>query len=298
MISSKTLKDIVSEARPIIERQIDDAERISGFREVVASAGGDWGALKALIKAQIQDERDETGDGKRVKKILDKAEFATGYADMLSWSKMNENNFSAEEEFDPITGEFLEDEQPETANETPKQVYGDSGAEATALPSQSVNIPAGGDEASKIDGSDEQCPADNNQPETAAFQAKANDEACETGPYEGRAEASADASDGVELVSRVVDGRTSTATSEGMDATAGETALNSEIATASQGEAEAPSVERVSPAETNTGSAAANTGGDHEVAVTQSFAAQAGASVQVAPAAKLRIASRELEATE
>lgn len=109
MLSSKTLKDIVSEARPIIERQLDDAERIAGFRDVVASNGGDWSALKALIKAQIQDERDETGDGKRVKKILDKAGFSTGYADLLGWSNMNEKNFSADEEFDPTTGEFLED---------------------------------------------------------------------------------------------------------------------------------------------------------------------------------------------
>lgn len=84
------------------------------------------------------------------------------------------------EEFDPITGEFVEETpaatytavgsgagsaaplrvQPETANETPKQVYGDSGAAATALPSQSVDIPAGGDHAQKIDGSDELCPAE------------------------------------------------------------------------------------------------------------------------------------------
>lgn len=109
MLSSKALKDLVAEARPIIERQLDDAERIAAFREVVASNGGDWSALKALIKAQIQDERDETGNGKRVKKILEKADFSTGYADMLGWSNMNEKNFSAEEEFDPITGEFIED---------------------------------------------------------------------------------------------------------------------------------------------------------------------------------------------
>lgn len=94
MLSSKALKDIVAEARPIIERQLDDAERIAAFRDFVASNGGDWSSLKALIKAQIQDERDETGDGKRVKKILDKADFSTGYADMLGWSNMNEKNFS------------------------------------------------------------------------------------------------------------------------------------------------------------------------------------------------------------
>ncbi|NTF54389.1 hypothetical protein G6L12_05705 [Agrobacterium rhizogenes] len=71
------------------------------------------------------------------------------------------------------------------------------------------------------------------------------------------------------------------------------TVSNSEIATASQGEAEAPSVE-ISPSTIaqpirltgNEKGHAANTGGDHEVADTHSFAAQAGASVQVAPAAK------------
>ncbi|MBB5040832.1 hypothetical protein [Shinella fusca] len=110
MLSSKTLNEIVSEARPIIERQLDDAERIAGFRDVVASSGGDWSALKALIKAQIQDERDETGDGKRVKKILEKAGFSTGYADMLGWSNMNEKNFSADEDHDPETGEIYDGE--------------------------------------------------------------------------------------------------------------------------------------------------------------------------------------------
>jgi hypothetical protein len=109
MISSRALKHIVAEARPIIERQLDDAEIIAGLRDVVASQGGDWSALKALIKAQIQDERDETGNGKRVKKIIDKADFSTGYADMLGWRIMNEKNFSAEEEdFNPFTGEITE----------------------------------------------------------------------------------------------------------------------------------------------------------------------------------------------
>lgn len=90
MISSKILKDVVTEARPIIERQLDDAELIAGFRDVVAENGGDWGSLKALIKAQIQDERDAAGDGKRVKKILDKADYCAAYADMLGFANMNE----------------------------------------------------------------------------------------------------------------------------------------------------------------------------------------------------------------
>lgn len=92
MLSSLQLKEIVAEARPIIERQLDDADVIAGIRDMVSANGGDWSSLKALIKAQIQDERDESGDGKRVRKILDKADFSTGYADMLGWSKMNEEN--------------------------------------------------------------------------------------------------------------------------------------------------------------------------------------------------------------
>lgn len=95
MLSSTKLREIVAEARPIIERQLDDAERIAGFRDLVAAEGGDWSSLKALIKAQIQDERDEAGDGKRVKKILDKADFSAAYADMLGLN-MNEENFIRE----------------------------------------------------------------------------------------------------------------------------------------------------------------------------------------------------------
>lgn len=97
MISSKTLKEVVAEARPILERMMDDADTIAAFRDVIAEQGGDWSALKALIKAQIKDDRADIGEGKHVRKILEKAEFATGYADMLGWSKNNENIFSAEE---------------------------------------------------------------------------------------------------------------------------------------------------------------------------------------------------------
>jgi len=93
MLSSEDIKKIVAETRPIIERQLDDAVLVAGIREVVTAGGGDWSALKALIKAQILDERDESGDGKRVQKILDKADYSTAYADMLGLAKMNEKNF-------------------------------------------------------------------------------------------------------------------------------------------------------------------------------------------------------------
>jgi thymidine phosphorylase len=91
MLSSTKLKEIVAEARPVIERMLDDAELIKGFREVVTANGGEWSSLKALLKAQVEDERDDAGDGKRVRKILDKADFAAAYADMLGLN-LNEEN--------------------------------------------------------------------------------------------------------------------------------------------------------------------------------------------------------------
>jgi hypothetical protein len=114
-VTSTLLKNIVAEARPIIERQLNDAKLIAGFRDLVTANGGDWSALKALIKAQIEDEIDDAGDGKRVRKILDKADCSTAYADMLGLANMNENNFS-QEQFDAETGEITN--EPAAATET------------------------------------------------------------------------------------------------------------------------------------------------------------------------------------
>lgn len=109
MLTSVQLKQIVTEARPLVERQLDLAEQIAGLREVVTSAGGDWSQLKALVKAQIQDERDDASDGKRVQRILDKADYANAYADMLGIGNLNEkNSFADDADFDPETGEITE----------------------------------------------------------------------------------------------------------------------------------------------------------------------------------------------
>ena len=91
MLTSTQLRQVTDEARPIIERQLDDALKLAGLRDVVAAAGGDWSQLKALIKAQIKDE--EAGDGKHVRKVLEKADYALAYADMLGLN-LNEENFS------------------------------------------------------------------------------------------------------------------------------------------------------------------------------------------------------------
>lgn len=95
MFSSEALKAVVTELRPVIERQLADAAIITGMRELVTAQGGDWSAIKALVKAQVQDDLDEAGDGKRVRKVIEKSEFTTAYADMLGMN-LNEENFIRE----------------------------------------------------------------------------------------------------------------------------------------------------------------------------------------------------------
>lgn len=108
MFTSTDLKQVIAKARPIVERQLDDATQIASFRETVTTKGGDWSQVKALVKAMIQDEREGKGDGKRVRAILEKAENATAYADMLGLGNLNEKNSFADDGFDPETGEIID----------------------------------------------------------------------------------------------------------------------------------------------------------------------------------------------
>jgi len=94
MITRQILQQFTEEARPIIERQLDDALQIAALRDAFTAQGGDWGALKALIKSTIQDERDDTGDRKRVTKVIVRSEATTEYADMLGLN-LNEENKNA-----------------------------------------------------------------------------------------------------------------------------------------------------------------------------------------------------------
>lgn len=91
MLTSQSLKDIRAEARLIIERQLNDALQLAALRDAFAAQGGDWGALKALIKAEIQDEQDENGDRKKLRKVTDRAAATGEYADLLGLN-MNEQN--------------------------------------------------------------------------------------------------------------------------------------------------------------------------------------------------------------
>ena len=126
MFTSRDLKAVITEVRPIIERQLDDADLIASFRETVTAKGGDWSQVKALVKAMIQDERDDAGGHRRVLGILHKADHALGYADMLGLGNLNEkNSFSADPDHDPITGEVTEADNPIPVSNTPVEPGGD-----------------------------------------------------------------------------------------------------------------------------------------------------------------------------
>ena len=89
MSTLDALRDIWTEARPYVEQQLEAAEVIKGFREAATAKGLEWSSVKALIKAQIQDEKD---GGDRVQKLVTKSEFTTAYADMLGLNLNEENN--------------------------------------------------------------------------------------------------------------------------------------------------------------------------------------------------------------
>lgn len=184
-----------------------------------------------------------------------------------------------EEEFDPITGEFVD--EPVNAKlvatvETAMQT--DIGRKALGA---AVDIMIAREEAEEEsranveeDAADESA-AVSHDPASRASEESERQRAsmvgfaddCRTGGKEQLAAASAPVGD-------------AEAEAHGIPVT------NSEIAPASQGEAEAPSVERVSP-EIH-GSVGANAGGDHVTAHSSAAKQKAGALVKPAPAKPLR----------
>lgn len=239
MLSSKFLKDIMTEAYPIIQRQLEDAKVIASFRELVTANGGDWSALKALMKAHVEDSLDDSGEGKRVRKILDKADSSNAYAEMLGLANMNEKNFIAGDD-------EQEDEQPDTisallsdtslglvraseinkSEPQPPKAAGQTVAAQAAAPTSPM-----GSDAVEIS-----TPITEPQPLTQAGSDLTNSQALngqvathpeaktstDGGATEQDKEMPADSVTGE--VSRPDAGRSASATSERMDETAGETA--------------------------------------------------------------------------
>ncbi len=98
MTLASDLRNIASEARKVIARGLEDAEILKGLSKVCRDKGIDWGQLKALVKAQEQDALD---GGHRVEKIVEKADFASAYAELLS-SNMNNKSESCSSSPAPV----------------------------------------------------------------------------------------------------------------------------------------------------------------------------------------------------
>lgn len=93
--TSTALKQIFDAGRPLIQQWLEIGVQIAALRDAATEKGLDWSQVKGLLKAQVQDEMDGDGEGKRVKRIVERAEYASSYADMLGLANMNEKNFSA-----------------------------------------------------------------------------------------------------------------------------------------------------------------------------------------------------------
>lgn len=92
MTSSTDLKQIAKEARPVVVDGLKIAKQLASFGKLCRDKGIDWAQLKALLKAEHKDGED---GGDRVEKIIEKADFATAYADMLGIAKMNNEIISS-----------------------------------------------------------------------------------------------------------------------------------------------------------------------------------------------------------
>ena len=95
MTIAADLRNLVTAARPMVERWVDLGEEFAELRDAATEKGFDWSQVKGLLKAQVQDGRD---GGHRVEKIIERADNAASYATMLGLGKAAENKYS-----DPAT---------------------------------------------------------------------------------------------------------------------------------------------------------------------------------------------------
>lgn len=86
MTSKSDLKSFFDRGRPLVEQWLDLADEFKNLRDEARTKEVDWVQVKGLLKAVVQDERD---GGERVKKLLDRADTSTAYADMLGLLSTN-----------------------------------------------------------------------------------------------------------------------------------------------------------------------------------------------------------------
>lgn len=96
MTKASDVRDFFKEGRRLVEQDLDIAEQFKAMRDAARTKNVDWSQVKALLKAQILDERD--GTDKRVRAIVEKADCASAYADMLG---LSENKKTREENYAP-----------------------------------------------------------------------------------------------------------------------------------------------------------------------------------------------------
>jgi hypothetical protein len=80
----ETLRKIAREYRLVADRKLDDKELCKGFSDLCREEGIAWTQLRALVDAEAADARD---GGHRVGKIVEKADFASSYAEILACHK-------------------------------------------------------------------------------------------------------------------------------------------------------------------------------------------------------------------
>jgi len=77
----ETLRMVAREYRQVAERKLDDKDICKGFSDLCREEGIAWTQLRAIVDAEAADARD---GGKRVGKIVEKADYASSYADILA----------------------------------------------------------------------------------------------------------------------------------------------------------------------------------------------------------------------
>ena len=81
MSTPETVREFFQECRRLLEQSNAIRLQCAALRDAASAKGIDWSQLKALASADVADE--EKGDGKKVAKLIEKADFACAYADML-----------------------------------------------------------------------------------------------------------------------------------------------------------------------------------------------------------------------
>lgn len=142
MTVAQNIRDIATEAVPALEQWLDSGEILAGFRDAAKEKGINWSQLKALLIAQIRDNRD---GGDRLTKLTEKFDLALTYADMLLNKNVAEHkNITPQSPAKEQTKETASDLQV-SGTPAPSTQFSNS-APSTAPPAQEASGEAAPDE--------------------------------------------------------------------------------------------------------------------------------------------------------